>query len=936
MSQRQSQSQSHARSEGIQRRSAAELDRDARAEAGNLNGILSTQPPWSREAEQSRQRCRDIHLLLIFSHPLSPYSQSLDNLWHQTSYLLISAYRNIISNIERSSSSSQPQQGRRDRRSDNNFNSHELRKAITRFKQFLSSEESFYKSLISRIYNYHELQDLPGIASSLLQVKIPLGNQFDDDGHDEVEVGRGQEKKDKLSLIYKGLICLGDLERYKEQYNNGNANQKPNRRGGPEERFGEARKYYEVARCIQPDDGAAFNQLAVISTYTSDSFSTIYYYFRASAIRNAFKGIHGILYEYLGKATERWRVRRKEDKEEPSLESGNEVKKWKEDMIVLVGILYLKAGFSFIPTLQPVLFDQMGSLLRSRQLSTENIVKTIIILIGLHHHARNTAGIEQDAKLIQRSHEGEFRSLELLLGISQIIMKIACEEIEEVKSTIINQSALSVENDNDDDNEQEGQSDDLTVYISAILRRILPSLRIISKWIKMDLVYLCRQNQAHPSSTILKEFWITYKKLIDDLMEVFPISQLPSLPEPLEEDLDMKGFLPLQRGITSENNESNSLESQGDVHPNEEQLMRLADIQVDAKLIMQSAVGSALLGNPRPFALPVQVNSREESDIAYVSTDTEDDPVNLAMRATLASESSIDGDEEKELDNEKVILWNKSPPPGTPPGIPLPPTALVPAPAASSTKKPTAYDLLQNLMLESTPTPPAADSHLPPTTASPSLGIHSSPQAHTITSTTSGSGAFLFGSGGNAPGQGGNSIWAMTREESEKGQKRSSTGVSVGVGQPNIAAIWSTPNPSPGPTATGSTEHTPPATSTYHSQHIQQAQIYNYPPQEGSASQPRGVQQQYYTHNQPQYPYQPTQVPQSQTQHNRTWGLSNVPLPLPLPSSQQPQSDPTSASYPYDQTPSQNQHQNQSQQVPYYLQPAYYNAKPWGTSGGQG
>ncbi|WWD05969.1 hypothetical protein V865_004054 [Kwoniella europaea PYCC6329] len=931
MSRRQSHSQSHARSGRVQKRNAAELDRDARAEAGNLNGILSTLPPWSREAEQSRQRCRDVHLLLIFSHPLSPYSQSLDNLWHQTSYLLISAYRNIISNIERSSSSSQPQQGRRDRRSDNNSNSNELRRVITRFKQFLSSEESFYKSLISRIYNYHELQDLPGIASSLLQVKIPLGNRFDDDAPDEVEGERGQEKKDKLNLIYKGLICLGDLERYKEQYNSNNGNQKSNGKSGSEEKFSEARKYYEVARSIQPDDGAAFNQLAVISTYTSDSFSTIYYYFRASAIRNAFKGIHGILYEYLGKATERWRIRRKEEKEEPSLESGNEVKRWKEDMIVLVGILYLKAGFSFIPTLQPVLFDQMGSLLRSRQLSTENIVKTIIILVGLNHHARNTAGIEQDAKLIQRSHEGEFRSLELLLGISQTIMKIACEEIEEVKSTIINQSALSVENDNDNDNEQEAQSDDLTVYISAILRRILPSLRIISKWIKMDLDYLSRQNQAHPSSAILKDFWITYKKLIDDLMGVFPISQLPSLPEPLEEDLDMKGFLPLQRGVTSENNESNGLDSQGDVHPNEEQLMRLADIQVDAKLIMQSAVGSALLGIARPLGLPVQINSREESDIASVSTETEDDPVNLAMRATLASESSVDGDEEKEVDNEEVIFWNKS----SSPGIPLPPTASVPAPPASSTKKPTAYDLLQNLMLDSTPTPLAADSHLPPTTASPSLGINSSPHAHTITSNTSGSGGFLFRSGGNVPGQGGNSIWAMTREESEKGQKRSSTGVGVGVGQPNIAAIWGNPNPNSSPTAIASTEHTPPATSTYHSQHVEQAQAYNHPPQ-GPTSQSAGVQQQFYTHTQPQYPYQPTHIPPSHTQQNSTWGLSNIPLPLPLPSSQQPQSNPISASYPYDQTPSQNQHQNQNQQVPYYLQPAYYNAKPWGTSGGQG
>ncbi|WVW81655.1 hypothetical protein I302_103650 [Kwoniella bestiolae CBS 10118] len=908
MSRRQSQTVSRS---GGERRSAADLDRDARSEAGNLNGILSSLPPWSREAEQVRQRCRDTHLLLIFSHPLSPYYQSLDNLWHQTSYLIISAYRNIISNIERSSSSPSSQ-GRRDgRRTDNNANANaqgnELRKVITRFKQFLASEESFYKSLISRIYNYYDLFKITSISRALVQVKIPLGNDYDDN-----EDG-GQENRDKIGLIYKGLICLGDLERYKEQYYGQQQNQKSNRRGtgGAEERFGEARKYYEVARSVQPDDGAAFNQLAVISTYTSDSFSTTYYYFRASAIRNAFKGIDGILYEYLGKATERWRGRRKEEKEreESAVEAGNEVRKWKEEMIVLVGILYLKAGFSFIPTLQPILLDQFGSLLRSRQLSTENIVKTVIIVIGLHHHARNTAGIEQDPKLIQRSHEGEFRSLELLLGISEVIMKIACEEIEEVKSTLINESALATDN-----HEDEGEGDDLTVYISAILRRILPSLRIVSKWIKLDLEYLFRQKESHPTSTIIKDFWITYKKLIDELLGVFPISQLPSLPEPLEEDLDMKGFLPLQRGITTEggSNESNDLEGQGEVHPNEEQLMRLADIQVDAKLIMQSAVGSALLGNE--LSLPLKINSREqESDIASVSTETEDDPVNLAMRATLASKSSIDGDEEKEVEADEEIIWNKSPPPGFPP-----PAASMPVPPPSA-KKPTAYDLLQNLMLENTPTPPAHTAHLPPTTSSPSLGIPHSP--HAVPSTTPGNGGLLFGSSGNVLGQGGSSIWAMTREESEKGQKRSSTG----MGQANIAAIWGNP------TAVENNVHgTPPTASAYYGQHSHHPQQVSQAP--ANVPQASAAQQQFYTHSQAQYPYQPQSnqhpPPINTQQHvpagSNTWGTSNIPLPLPLPL---PQQQPISSAYPYDQTP------NQNSNVPYYLQPAYYNAKPYGNWG---
>jgi protein SMG7 len=43
-------------------------------------------------------------------------------------------------------------------------------------------------------------------------------------------------------------------------------------------------------------------------------------------------------------------------------------------------------------------------------------------------------------------------------------------------------------------------------------------------------------------------------------------------------------------------------------------------------------------------------------DIASVSTETEDDPVEMAMRATLGG-SSTDGEEVGDDGSEEVILW---------------------------------------------------------------------------------------------------------------------------------------------------------------------------------------------------------------------------------------------------------------------------------------
>jgi hypothetical protein len=65
--------------------------------------------------------------------------------------------------------------------------------------------------------------------------------------------------------------------------------------------------------CAQADHaGSAYNQLAVISTYLNDDFSTIYNYIRALAIKVPFKGISDILDRYLKKAFERWLERKQE------------------------------------------------------------------------------------------------------------------------------------------------------------------------------------------------------------------------------------------------------------------------------------------------------------------------------------------------------------------------------------------------------------------------------------------------------------------------------------------------------------------------------------------------------------------------------------------------------------------------------------------------
>ena len=102
----------------------------------------------------------------------------------------------------------------------------------------------------------------------------------------------------------------------------------------------------------------------------------------------------------------------------------------------------------------------------------------------------------------------------------------------------------------------------------------------------------------HFQETIVK-FWVSYAAFSNSLSRAFPLELLPNLNGGaiwLEEDVDMLGFAPLRRGmregvtISAEGTGSEILRVGKDVHPNEEQLMRIAEIQLDAFVVAESEV----------------------------------------------------------------------------------------------------------------------------------------------------------------------------------------------------------------------------------------------------------------------------------------------------------------------------------------------------------
>lgn len=168
----------------------------------------------------------------------------------------------------------------------------------------------------------------------------------------------------------------------------------------------------------------------------------------------------------------------------------------------------------------------------------------------------------------------------------------------------------------------------LALQISAVLRRALPALRILSKWLMGQLDYVSRVEQRVQSKekkqrdalaasrdtpplaadlvrlsdlrAALRAFWAAYVLFANTLQAAFPLALLPSAADGevwLEEDVDMLGFAPLRRGMKKDAPAEIARVGKA-VHPNEEQLMRISDALTDARLVAASDVCSPAAQSP--------------------------------------------------------------------------------------------------------------------------------------------------------------------------------------------------------------------------------------------------------------------------------------------------------------------------------------------------
>jgi protein SMG7 len=469
--------------------------------------------------------------------------------------------------------------------------------------------------------------------------------------------------------------------------------------------------------------------------------------------------------------------------------------------------------------------EDFASLVSERHLTIDLISKTVVLSQGAlwkHRMIRDPGASRKAEKSPPPVSAGpaiELRIFTHLLSLHQALLEVGIVELAEAPP----------------------EECDLAQRITAVFRRTLPALRIASKWLRSNFSYVMlhlEQESASDSNSLVQRaggaevlvFWETFARFSSALMRAFPTERLPLVGLTLEEDVDMRGFLPLKKMMGEGGASDLGPASRPQVHPNEEQLMRIADLLNDAKALVEiqncpialyhrafvvkgveqpPAVNFAQHLVPSRAPLISDLRDLEEDAMSEMTSRTDEDPVRAAFAEVVdGSWSAEDDDEDDEIVYPRATQSPAISPP-TPSLLPSPsrqsPITPITRPTLSPIGTPsktvsnpklmtpvaiTAQDLLLNVMGSPRPLNNAGLSR--PPIAQPTKSSAPQPQ-------------LLFGSG--PPNRPGHSIWSTSLDDHSlkyaaspvrPSPHHSPRHFSVGSHYELPQTIWSSQLPGPG------------------------------------------------------------------------------------------------------------------------------------------
>ncbi len=451
-----------------------------------------------------------------------------------------------------------------------------------------------------------------------------------------------------ITLLHKFLIFCGDLARYREMSAHDHETDASGKKKGsknlPKYDFSRASAFYEQARLILPDQGNPSNQLAVVSTYKGDTFASLYYYYRALCVKTPFAKAKINLEKLLAKPTSAyldeasrstdatnamWDAAKDSQARDPQLvarlsanveEAQKLTDAWIKQVVILHGLFYRRNHLDHIMYLSRSTLATFSTLVRARALRADQIVQFLVTALCAswttrlwrsaptssstrdsprpssdgsedRHRPRAIRGERSSKKRAPSPETGrcvEFQVTAHVLGVFRELAAVDTVETREAFDNSKQTEDLNLASD--------GQAASPVRNLTAVVRRTLPALRIVTKWTKTHLEYMQRiekrardalqqygetdpvvirsemearpdSERAHPhhaayADTLesMAQCWSQYVDLINSLRYAFPFDSLPNIGKVgavgapalcLEEDSDMRGFAPTRKATQS-------------------------------------------------------------------------------------------------------------------------------------------------------------------------------------------------------------------------------------------------------------------------------------------------------------------------------------------------------------------------------------------------
>ncbi|KAJ8082176.1 hypothetical protein PM082_008023 [Marasmius tenuissimus] len=725
---------------------ASTIAREAKSIHQSVKELLKNKEPFDKELDFQRKNLRRRYLHLLLVHPYENEAKDAETrLWMETSHAFISSYKQRISHLDREIQ--KQQQGQPASNSTNpNQRGHgpvEYRKLVQRFRQFLAEEEKFWTQFVVRFSRSFDLDEAHsalvtlGIVTEELAIKeLPAGNEGGEgsstrnhfqfpampEGSESLAPKTNAQRENRMEILSKALTCLGDIARYREQYNE--AGGRP--RAGYEDHTGagrrgrykkggglvpdlarprnyeKARHCYEQAKLLVPHEGNPSHQLAILASYQKDMFTSLVHYYRALCVRHPYDSASDNIHTILHKVVEQWKQKSK-TKNEPPADVVNAMPKirvdaFKDKLVVLHGFyrLGLARNDSFVIKQAQEVFTEFYFLVSERFLPEDFIIKVTILpqaALWKFRMVRDSPKVHKNGdKESDAPAPGslpntvtEARLFTHVLSLYRALLEVGIEQLKEPAPV--------------------GPDGDLSQRIMVEFRRALPALRIASKWLLANFKLVMQDpesfgtrsgkgskraqrksdGQISPSSVQTIEFWEKYAEFLRVLSRAFPSSKLPDLTFALSEDIEMRGFLPLKGMLDAKvedepkNHGSGVTEGEApteekEVHPNVVQLMRIKDLLDDAKKIVDMENSPlTLYGNqfmlkgveaqaqPVPISDPIHLSDMEDDSDAILNATVDQDSITGDTSRTdddPVRDAFSHLDDDEEEEEDDEIVWN--------------------------------------------------------------------------------------------------------------------------------------------------------------------------------------------------------------------------------------------------------------------------------------